>query len=69
MAMTDKYKFNQFGRYQTSKILPVCEYNHNRPNLVFIASAMLPWTLPYGIGNIALNSKNKDDLLPKQSFW
>jgi len=59
----------QNGRYQPPQILPVCENNHNRPNLVFIASAMLPWGWPYGIGNIALNSKNKDDLLPKQSFW
>jgi hypothetical protein len=32
--------------------------NHNRPNLAFIASAMLPWALPYGISNIAVEHDN-----------
>ena len=33
----------QNGRYQAPKILPVCENNHNRPNLVFIGRSVVSW--------------------------
>ena len=31
----------QKQRYQTPEILPVCENNHNRPNLVFIGLSVV----------------------------
>ena len=37
--------------------LPVCEYYHNRPNLVFIDPSVVLWRCPYGIGKIIINSR------------
>ena len=36
-------QLQQKNRYQTPNNLPVCENNHNRPNLASIGPYMVPW--------------------------